>query len=155
MKQDGKLSRILHILLHMAEHEEPRTSESLAKMLSTNPVVVRQIMAGLRRKGYVQSEKGHGGGWKLACDLSKLTLRDIYAALGSPPLLAIGNNTETHGCLVEQTVNSALEQVLRDTEEFLLVRLSAVSLADLNADLRDRLVVRGTSTEQKEKSHAS
>lgn len=153
MKRDSKLSRILHILLHMAEHQEPSTSESLAKIISTNPVVVRQIMAGLREKGYVQSEKGHGGGWKLACDLSKLTLRDIYTALGSPSLLAIGNKTEIHGCLVEQTVNCALEKVLHDTEEFLLSRLGDVTLADLNADLRNRLVVRGSCTKQKGKHH--
>jgi DNA-binding IscR family transcriptional regulator len=48
----------------------------------TNPVVLRRTMAGSREQGYVRSEKGHGGGWTLACDLSAMTLRDIYDALG-------------------------------------------------------------------------
>ena len=71
----------------------------LAKAMDTNPVVIRRIMAGLRDQGYVRSEKGHGGGWTLCCDLSKVTLHDIYTALGSPSLLAMGNRTEAPGCL--------------------------------------------------------
>lgn len=53
---------------------------------------------------------GNGGGWTLACDLSKVTLRDIYVAIGSPSLLAIGNRTEAPSCLVEQAVNASLQQ---------------------------------------------
>jgi DNA-binding IscR family transcriptional regulator len=96
----------------VVERTGPVTSEDLAKLMATNPVVVRRIMAGLRQQGYVRSEKGHGGGWTLACDLSKVTLRDIYVAIGSPSLLAIGNRTEAPGCLVEQAVNASLQQAV-------------------------------------------
>src|SRR6202000_1641610 len=101
MRRDSRLSGVLHVLLHMAEHSGPVTSEVLAKAIDTNPVVVRRIMAGLRDQGYVRSEKGHGGGWTLACDLSKVTMRDIYTALGSPALFTMGNRTEAPDCLVE------------------------------------------------------
>ena len=74
----------------------------------------------MREQGYVRSEKGHGGGWTLACDLTKVTLRDIYIALGSPSLLAIGNRTEMPGCLVEMAVNAALNQAFDDAEALLL-----------------------------------
>ena len=83
MKRDSRLSGVLHVLLHMAQQPGPFTSETLAKAMDTNPVVIRRIMAGLREIGYVRSEKGHGGGWTIACDLSKVTLRDVYAALGN------------------------------------------------------------------------
>lgn len=145
MKRDSKLSGILHVLLHMAERAEPVTSEDLSKMMATNPVVIRRVMAGLRRQGYVRSEKGHGGGWTLACDLSTVTLRDIYVALGSPSLLAIGNRTESPGCLVEQTVNAALQQAFHDAEEALLTRFGEVTLAMLSADFQARLSARGNS----------
>ena len=82
MRRDSRLSGVLHVLLHMAEDDTPKTSETLARAMSTNPVVVRRIMAGLREQGLVSSEKGHGGGWRIACDLTKVTLRDIYEALG-------------------------------------------------------------------------
>ena len=61
MKRDSRLSGVLHVLLHMAEHRDAMTSEVLAKAMDTNPVVIRRIMAGLRDQGYVRSEKGPGG----------------------------------------------------------------------------------------------
>lgn len=139
MKRDSRLSGVLHVLLHLAGQGGPVTSEMLAKAMQTNPVVIRRIMAGLRARGYVRSEKGHGGGWTLACDLSKLTLRDVYTALGEPSLLAIGNRTEAPGCLVEQAVNAALGRTFDEAEAFLLSRFAAVTLAQLSADLHDRL----------------
>ena len=123
----------------MAQQPGPFTSETLAKAMDTNPVVIRRIMAGLREIGYVRSEKGHGGGWTIACDLSKVTLRDVYAALGNPPLLAMGNRTEAPGCLVEQAVNAALDQAFDDAEALLLARLGEVTLAMLGEDLSKRL----------------
>src|SRR5688572_9919957 len=99
MRRDSRVSRALHVLLHMAGQRRPVTSENLAKAMDTNPVVIRRIMAGLRKQRYVRSQKGHGGGWTLACDLSKVTLRDVYCALGSPTLFAIANRTEAPHCL--------------------------------------------------------
>jgi Rrf2 family protein len=154
MKRDGRLSSVLHVLLHMAEQSEPVTSEALATANNTNPVVIRRIMAGLREQGYVRSEKGHGGGWTLACDLSKVTLFDIYTALGSPALLAIGNRVETPGCLVEQAVNASLDRAFGDAEALLLARLGQVTLARLSADLRRRIAARGGSPGL-ETAHAS
>ena len=145
MRRDSRLSGVLHILLHLAEENGPVTSAMLAKAIHTNPVVIRRIMAGLREYGYVRSDKGHGGGWRLACELSAVTLRDIYTALGSPSLFAMGHRTEIHGCLVEQAVNAALNQAFYDSETLLLSRLGEVTLARLSADFHDRLIARGRS----------
>src|SRR5690606_28114813 len=132
MKRDSRLSGVLHVLLHMAERGGPATSESLAKAMDTHPVVIRRIMAGLRERGYVRSAKGHGGGWTLARDPSQVTLLDVYEALGDPPLLAMGNRTESPGCLVEQAVNAALDGAFREAEAAILSRLGAVTLAALS-----------------------
>jgi Rrf2 family protein len=139
MRRDSRLSGVLHVLLHMAEQRAPVTSEVLAKAMDTNPVVIRRIMAGLREQGYVRSEKGHGGGWSLARELSEVTLRDIYDALGCPALLAIGNRTESPGCVVEQAVNAALDPAFQAAEALLLARLGEVTLAMLSADVHGRL----------------
>ena len=154
MKRNSQLSGVLHVLLHMAERAGPMTSETLARAMDTNPVVIRRIMAGLRDQEYVRSEKGHGGGWTLARDLSEVTLRDIYTAIGRPPLLAIGNRTESPGCLVEQEVNAALGTAFRDAESVLLSRLGAVTLASLSNALRVRLPRRGRPHDL-ETAHAS
>lgn len=142
MNRDSRLSGVLHVLLHMAEHDGPVTSEVLARAMATNPVVIRRTMAGLKAQGYVRSEKGHGGGWRLDCDLKAVTLGDVYAALGSPSLFAIGNRNETPDCLVEQAVNAALDGALAEAEAVLLASLGGVTLAALSADFHTRLARR-------------
>lgn len=134
MSRDSRLSGVLHVLLHMAQFEGPVTSEVLARAMSTNPAVVRRVMAGLREAGYVRSEKGHGGGWSLATELSRITLLDIYRALGSPSLLAIGHRSDTPGCRVELAVNTALEKSFAEAEALLLARFGEVTLAQLHAE---------------------
>jgi DNA-binding IscR family transcriptional regulator len=142
MRPNSQLSGVLHVLLHMAEHRGPITSEVLAGTMQTNPVVIRRIMAGLRDSGYVRSEKGHGGGWTLACDLAGVSLRDIYESLGHPSLFAIGNRNEAPDCLVERAVNAALDDALHDAEALLLSRLGNVTLAALSADFHKRMAQR-------------
>lgn len=145
MKRDSRLSGVLHVLLHMAEAGTPMTSEALAKMMKTNPVVIRRVLAGLREHELVCSEKGHGGGWKLCRDLESITLHDIYLALDEPTLLAMGNRTEAPGCLVEEAVNNALNQAFQDAEALLLARFRTVTLAQLSNDFHQRMQARGFS----------
>lgn len=153
MKMDSRLSGVLHVLMHMTQRGEPVTSEDLAMAMSTNPVVVRRVMAGLRARGYVRSDRGHGGGWSIACDLDRVTLLDIYEALGAPVPFAIGHRSENPSCLVEQAVNAALDDSLRAAQALLLERLGQITLADLAADFRARMARRGPGFDQ-EKIHA-
>ena len=145
MKRDSRLSGVLHVLLHMAETQSPVTSEAMARAMQSNPVVIRRIMAGLRDAGFVRSEKGHGGGWTIARDLAAITLRDVYDALGSPALFAMGNRTDAPGCLVEQAVNAALNGAYADAEALLLERFGSVTLAGLSADFHARIIASGKS----------
>jgi DNA-binding IscR family transcriptional regulator len=138
MSSDNRLSRMLHVLIHMDQREHPLTSDEIAGMLNTNPVVVRRTMAGLRDNGYVTSEKGHGGGWKLARPLDQLTLLDVYVALGNPPVFALGLADDHPRCLVEQAVNDGLNDALGKARQLLLDRFGRMTLAELAADFRKR-----------------
>lgn len=139
MRTDSRLSRMLHVLLHMARENQPMTSAQIAAMFGTNAAVVRRTMAGLRKVGYVQSERGYKGGWRLSCDLRQVTLLDIHRAVGGPRIFAIGTDREHPECAVEQVVNSALADALAQAEDLLIERLGAVSLARLSEDF-DALV---------------
>lgn len=142
MKRDSRLSSVLHALMHMTEQEGPVTSEHLAQCLGTNPVVVRRTMGFLREAGIVTSGRGHAGGWRISGDLSAVTLRQLHAALGEPALLAIGNRNEAPECLVEQTVNAALEGTFAEAEALLLARFGEITLADLAGDFARRHAAR-------------
>jgi len=106
MRQDRRLSRVLHALLHLDKMDAPATSNLIAQMLQTNPAVVRRTMSGLREAGIVTSTKGHGGGWALAQNLDKITLLEVYHALGSPPLFAMGGDDAETSCLLASGTHS-------------------------------------------------
>jgi Rrf2 family protein len=137
VRKDSRLSRMLHVLLHMAQRDEPMTSDAIAQMLGTNPAVVRRTMAGLRDAGYVRSEKGHGGGWTLSADLATVSLLDIHHAVGGPRTFAIGADNSDPACAVERAVNAALDDALRDAEALLIARLGKVTLAELARNFRE------------------
>lgn len=74
-------------------------------------------------------------------------MRDIYTALGSPSLLAIGNRTEALKYLVEQAVNAALQQNFKDAEELLLARLGRSHLGHFAADCHKLIEARRAAGE--------
>jgi DNA-binding IscR family transcriptional regulator len=141
MNSDNRLSRMLHLLIHMSQHDKPLTSDDLARMLNTNPVVVRRTMAGLRDQALVVSEKGHGGGWLLGRKLADIHLLDVYQALGEPPVFALGLSDDHAQCLVEQAVNAGLGEALQEARAMLLERFGQITLAELAADFERRYAV--------------
>jgi len=146
MRGDSRLSRMLHVLIHLGRRKQAATSEMIAKMLNTNPVVVRRTMAGLRERGYVQSEKGHGGGWKLTKSLDEISLLDVYEALERPELFCLVSASDHPGCLVELSVNEALDDARREAETLLLSRFATLKLSDIAGDFDRRMDMLGLSS---------
>jgi len=128
MQKDSRLSRMLHVLVHLQQLQRATTSEQLARMLQTNPVVVRRTMALLKEQGFVNSVKGHGGGWTLAKPLKQITLLDIHLALGESSLFTIGLTDEHNNCQIEKAVNLAIDDVLQQAEALVYERFSKVTL---------------------------
>lgn len=131
MRKDSRLSRVLHVLVHLEAIERPVTSEEMAEMISTNAVVVRRTMALLRKANYVTSTKGHHGGWQLAKPLASITLLDIHHALGESSIFTIGLTDEHSQCVIEQAVNAALKDVMNEAETLMLQRFGQITLDKL------------------------
>ena len=131
MRTDSRLSRVLHVLMHLGETDEPMTSELIGQMLNTNPSLVRRTMGLLRKAGIVGSSKGHGGGWYLEKPLADLSLTDVYSALGEPKLFAIGASDDTPTCLLERSANAATQRALDAARESFLQTLASQSVEDL------------------------
>jgi Rrf2 family protein len=130
MKPNSRLSVALHVLLHMAQRQDPMTSEEMAACAGTNPVVIRRTFAGLREAGIVASTKGHGGGWRLGRALSQISLAQVQDALDEP-VIALGKSEEMPGCAIEKAVNAALDDAVAQARALLARKLAAISLADL------------------------
>ncbi|MDG9671931.1 Rrf2 family transcriptional regulator [Hahella sp. CR1] len=128
MRKDSRLSRVLHVLIHLAASDKPMTSGQIAEMLTTNPVVVRRTMGMLRVQGYVDSAKGHSGGWTLIKPLNEITLLDVHNALGEPTLFTLGLTDEHSNCFIEHAINEALKTAMDDAEKKLLSRFGEITL---------------------------
>jgi Rrf2 family protein len=139
MKSSSRLSDVLHVLLHLAHADASVTSEVLAAAMSTNPVVLRRLIAGLREAGLITSEKGHGGGWVMAAPMESVTLHDVHMALGAPALVSLGFREDRPECLVAQVVNESLKSAMKQAEASLLSRLEDITLAELSKGFDRRL----------------
>jgi DNA-binding IscR family transcriptional regulator len=131
MKTDGRLARMLHVLVHMGLLGGKETSERIAQMLNTNPVVVRRTLGALRDAGIVESEGGRGGGWKLIRTLDEITVLVVQRALNEGPALAAPVSRDHPSCPVERASNSVLEAAHAAAEKVLLEKYSATTLADI------------------------
>ena len=131
MNRDGRLARMAHVLIHMALLEGRETSETIARMLNTNAVVVRRTMAALKRHGIVSSDGGRGGGWTLLKGLDDLTLLDVHRALGGGQALQPKVALEHPNCPVERATQSALDRAFQSAAVRLLEELGRVKLSDI------------------------
>lgn len=123
-----------HVLVHMACNHGAATSDVIARMLSTNPVVVRRTMAGLRDRGIVTSEKGPRGGWRLTRPLEELTLLDVHRALETVSVFTIGPTADHPECPVEHLANQAIVGALAQAGTALEAALAQVRLSDILAE---------------------
>ena len=80
---NSQLTIAAHILAVLAHRDGQGavTSDILAKGFGTNPVVIRRVLAQLKRAGLIESRPGAGGGSILARDAETITLRDAYEAV--------------------------------------------------------------------------
>ncbi len=137
MSRSSRFSVALHVLSHLVEADEPQTSARLATCVGTNPVVVRRTLGGLREAGLVTSARGAGGGWVLARDPARISLRDVYDGLGEGLLRGIavtgpGVRKAPGGtCRIQRAVAGTLDDFLDDAEALLADRLARIPLASL------------------------
>ena len=133
LRRNTKLCLALHALGHMAAApERMRSSVEIAAHNDTNPVVVRRVLGLLRKAGLVVSEKGNGGGWRLAREASTITLADVYGALDEPFLRPAPDDGEPD-CPVRRELRTHVEGALREAEALLVDRLAAVTIERIAA----------------------
>lgn len=140
MRTDNRLPRVLHVLLHLEQIEDPITSDQIGQMLDMNASLVRRTMAGLRDAGFLNSTKGHGGGWYLARPLKDITLAQVYDALGQPTLFAVGQSDDAPTCLLEKAANAATENALTAARAMFTSTLAGTTVADLTDEARHQML---------------
>jgi Rrf2 family protein len=128
---DTRLARMLHVLVHMHLLGGIETSETIALMLDTNPVVVRRMMGVLKQHGLVTSTGGRSGGWRLAKPANEITVRQVHDALSNGSSFAFSLSNDHPACPVERSANRILQHAMEKAEATLRAELNGVSIANI------------------------
>ncbi len=127
----------LHILSYLGlKGGLPVTSEEIAGSIGTNPVVVRRLLADLRRAGLVVIQPGPHGGARLTRGASAIALSDVLRAVEQGPILALHTNPPNAACPVGRHIEGVLSSVFVEAEKAMERVLKRSSVADLTDGLK-------------------
>ena len=132
----NRFALAVHTLALLAiEADRPITSTYLARRARTNPVVIRRVLGPLRRAGVVSTQSGVGGGSTLARRPEKITLLDIYRAVGKEELFSLGSreqNPSTRG----RQIGPVLKNVFCKAESAMEDIFADITLAQIVSEAR-------------------
>ena len=138
MAQNCRFAFAVHVLSSLALHPEgAMNSEQLAQTVNTNPVVIRRLLLDLRDGGLIETQRGPGGGARLARPAADISLAQIFrAASGDFTLFGDHPNEPAQCCPVGRGIKAVLEGVARKAVQCVEQHYDAMSLADVVAQLR-------------------
>lgn len=114
---------------------KPLTSDWIAGSASTNPAVVRRLIAMLGKAGLTHSQLGAGGGTLLARPAAGITLLDVYHAVEDGELFALHNEPPCQDCPVGRNIQQALKTPLGRAQAALEAELAAQTIADISRQI--------------------
>jgi Rrf2 family protein len=107
----------VHIMTALGDlHGEEVTSAPVTASVGAHEALVRRVLSKLVKAGLVRASRGRNGHSSLAKPANRISLLDIYKALGPPPVFSIHHYPEEKACRVSCTHKEALQGVLNDTQ---------------------------------------
>ncbi len=138
----------VHILalLTIEGKAEPTTSEYLARSASTNPVVIRRILAMLGKAGLVTAQPGASGGVHLTRPPEQITLSEVYDAVEKNEIFSFGSRQRNPYCVCGRSLEPVMRKVFHQAEAALAQTLANFTIAQVaqeveEVDARARLQV--------------
>ena len=129
----------LHILARLADSDgKPLRSEDLAASANTNAVVIRNLLARMAGAGLIRTQMGSGGGALLARAAETISLLDVYGAVEDREMFSFHRSPPADRLTVDRYIVPSLVDILADARQALELRLAAVTIRDVLADIRRR-----------------
>ena len=140
---NSRFSLAVHVLCLLASTpEERQTSEFLAISIGTNAVVIRRLLANLRRAGLVTSKSAGGGGWMLGRPAAEITLDQVRQAVSVGETAKIHRNAPHPACPVGRGERNVLVGVYDQADQAIDRELADISVAGiLSAVLKEEAVL--------------
>ena len=138
----------VHILALLAQSPDTfRTSNEIAESTMTHPAAVRRLMASLQEAGVVETQKGPGGGVRLAKLPRQITLAEVYQAVETSEPLHLPHTAPNKNCPIGQAMQRILEEIFSRAESALTRELARTSLSDVLESALDRHRAHSTAHE--------
>lgn len=144
MKQiSSRFSMAVHILSMITLDPLYSTGDRIARSINSNPVVIRRIMAQLKKAGYIETKSGVAGA-SLRVSPEKLTLLDIYRAVESVEGNQLFNfhKDPDPNCSVGMNIEAVLVPQLSQAQMAMEHELASVTLAQIVEQLRTKANVK-------------
>ena len=137
MSTNSRMSLAVHVLTWIAfdrrgTDKEVGTSQRIATSVNTNPVVIRRSLIELRAGGLVESSRNRG--WTLTRDPSKITLLDVYNAVGGGEIFGMHTSPPDAECYVGFGIQPVLSRIYSHATTALCESLAQTTIADVLRD---------------------
>lgn len=137
MQISMKCSVAVHclIFIHEAKGVAKVTSNLLAQSTGCNPVIIRNVISGLKKAGLVTVARGTGGA-QLCADPSEITLYQIYSALepdGLSGLIGI-HACQGRKCPIAQNIGQVLQKPYQQIEDAIKQTMKSITLQSMIDD---------------------
>lgn len=118
------------------------TSDKIAGVLSTNPVIIRRLVQQLRSAGLVKSVRGKTGGYQLARPATDISLLDVFLAIEGERVdfFALAHRDNRPGCSdIANSIQQSLRPIFAQSLNALKQDLSHYSIAQVLGSALTRL----------------
>lgn len=119
MQISTKFTIAIHMLagIEYLSQSEVVTSKTLAASIGSNPVIIRNLMADLRRAGLIVTKRGPGR-IKLAKPVNEITYYDVYVAVEKNKEELFNFHQEMNlNCPVGKNIHGALIDDLNEIQQ--------------------------------------
>ena len=132
MSHSSRFTVAVHVLGMLAlGGSVPKTSETIARSVNTNPVVIRRILGILGKAGLVETHPGAGGGSILAHPPQKISLLEGYRLMENRELFPLHNQPPSDDCLCGRHIQVVLLEVFSRASRAMEEVLAETTVADI------------------------
>ena len=112
--------------------DENYSSEKLAFTINTNAVVIRRMLIDLKNAGLIETQRGPGGGTRLAKAAAQITLAEIHRAVaGAIEPFGTHPNPPAQVCCVGREIKGVLSGISQRASTAVERELAAMTLSDV------------------------
>jgi Rrf2 family protein len=127
-KADYGLIALKHLVVHGPDSS---SAKEIAETYGIPPALLSKILQKLAKNGFLQSEHGTNGGYRLARDPREITALEVIRTIDGPIFLTAcftehGYCCHTDKCIVRDPLQKVHEGILR--------LLAGISIMDMSAD---------------------